>query len=108
MNSVEDMKKAAFETQMAARADNHNDEAAAILLGGAAINLAVIAEAITKLQADMTGKPKDAPLNLRDLTEEERRVVIALRDGNLAIVTNETTGSTIKTCIVSGAFITTD
>lgn len=103
MNTVDEAKAAALATALAAKEGTHNDEAAALLLGGAAINLAIIADAVSKLQAGMNGKPKDAPLNLRDLTDEERRVIEALRVGDLKVVRHNVHGREDQGITVDGA-----
>lgn len=82
MNDVDSVTQAANE--MYANTEIAQERPAALLLGGVAINLAVIAEAITKI-IDKNPDPTK-PANLRDLTDEEKRVVEALRKGDLALV----------------------
>lgn len=54
-----------------------------LLLGGAAINLAIIAQGVAKLM--IANPDPTAPMTLRDLSPEERTAVEALRNGDLKL-----------------------
>ncbi len=103
------IKEVSTNAQLAVAAcDDEYERVGALLLGGAAINLAIIADAVVKLQADMTGKPKDAPLNLRDLTDEERRVVEALRAGDLTVEPIRAFDKRVDGFVITGGVHPTD
>lgn len=55
-----------------------------LLLGGAAINLALIAEAVAKL-VDKNPDPTK-PVSLRDLSPDECKTIEALRSGDFVVV----------------------
>lgn len=73
-----------------------------LLLGGAAINLAIIAQGVAKLMV-ANPDPK-APMTLRDLTPEEARVVDALRAGDLKVVAQRDPGQHRTTGVINGSF----
>jgi len=82
MNTVDEVTANAQD--LAQDANSGIERTSALLLGGAAINLAIIAEAIPKLLAS-NPDPK-APLSLRELSKEERETIEALRSGSFVVV----------------------
>lgn len=82
MNTPDEVR--AIAETMAAGTSDSQENLGALLLGGAAINLAIIADAVTKLVEKNPDPLK--PVSLRDLSPEERTVVEALRAGDLLVV----------------------
>jgi hypothetical protein len=80
--------------------DREDTSTPALLLGGAAINLARIADAVEKLVKD--NPDPLAPTSLRSLTTEERAIIEALR-GGLIQVTRYTDAHGDKSLVVEGS-----
>lgn len=70
----------------AANAVAGDEAAVTALFGSAAINLAIIAEAVSKLQHSNPDPTK--PLSLRDLDPTEISAIEKLRTGNFKVVSN--------------------
>lgn len=85
---------------------NTSERNASLLLGGAAINLARIADAVQKLMKD--NPDPTAPTSLRSLTAEERAVIEALRAGDMELVTFHTDGKANPGYIVNGVIEPSD
>jgi hypothetical protein len=85
MNDIDSVKDNAH--RLVAATDGGDETIGALLLGGAAINLAIIANAVSKL-VEKNPDPL-APVSLRDLSPEERETLEALRSGEFVVVSKD-------------------